>query len=177
MNYLIGFVDNGLDNMVARDAVTQSYSTEADPYNPGAVFCNATCACVCFTNDLKHIHLHAVGEDFDKTHNLAQELYDKANDEADLLAELALEYDINIPNFSLCANCIGWTPLVKPKYEYLTAIQDIISKLSVYVLYLEALRDSEVVTSDIQSKLDDMVRDWKVELNYKLAKRGQQGGF
>ena len=170
---LNGFVDKGTDSLVSMDIIKKSYMGEDSEFNPQALFCNALCASVCFSNDMKHIHLHAVGEDFDKIHDLAQSLYEKASDESDLLAELALEYNVNVPNFSLCAKCVNWAPLSHSEYDYPSAVSMISSRLLVYIAFLKALRESSVATDDMQSKLDDMIRDWHVELDYKLKMRSK----
>lgn len=43
---------------------------------------------VALANDMKHIHIHAKGTLLDNIHNICNEYYEKANDEADTLADL-----------------------------------------------------------------------------------------
>ena len=37
---------------------------------------------VAFSNDMKHIHTHAIGNKFDRLHNISNEYYEKASDHA-----------------------------------------------------------------------------------------------
>lgn len=170
MNILNGFVAGTADS-----STVQHLPMDGGRERFGA-FTKAVCQAVAFTNDMKHIHLHAAGKDFDKTHNLAQDLYDKTSDECDYLAEMALEYAEEVPNFSDAVAVIGYQPSRKTSYTYGEALEEIIARLSAYIVSLQELRNTSGVTDDVQSKLDDMVRDWKVELQYKMSKRseGQQ---
>lgn len=53
-----------------------------------------------FANDLKFMHWHASGTEFDKIHAITEELYDEAFDEADDLAEIAIAAGEKIANVS-----------------------------------------------------------------------------
>ena len=46
---------------------------------------------VVFTNTMKHIHFHAVGNKFDRLHSIANEYYEKSNADSDLFGEWAME--------------------------------------------------------------------------------------
>lgn len=134
-------------------------------------FVKAACAAILVSNDMKHIHLHASGEDFDKTHDLAGYCYDRISYECDYLAELAIENKENMPNFTLVGNLIQWAPQVALTYNYAQALQAITSGLTAYIGALEQLRNTAEIKPDVQSRLDDVIRDWRKELDYKMERR------
>lgn len=134
-------------------------------------FVKATCAAVLATNDLHHIHFHIKGKQFDRIHNLANEYYDRLSDECDTLAELSIEYEHRCPNFSKANEFLPeWRPLETEVFTYEDAIQLIDSIINDYVMYLNNLRES-TTENDVQSLLDDTIRYWKKEINYKNKQR------
>lgn len=128
-------------------------------------------AAVCFTNDMKHVHLHAVGNKFDRIHALAGEYYDKANDEADTFAELALEYGKNVSNASYAASLIGYKPCAYSHVNWEIALKEFDIRIRQYLTAMEQVRYSGDISTDVESLLDDIMRDWKKEVNYKNKKR------
>lgn len=134
-------------------------------------FVRVACIATLFANDLKHIHLHAKGYDFDKIHNLAEEYYDKMTDEADYLCELAMEVGESMVNPTNANKVVtDWVVEQEDEYDYSSCLHVINSKLSLYINSLIQLRESTEF-EDVKSKLDDITRDWKKELEYKMAKR------
>lgn len=134
----------------------------------------ATCHAVVFANNIKHIHFHIQGKKFDTVHNITGEYYDKASEDADYLAELGMEKGQNIPNFCQAAQLVPAIVATSAVYSYETAIADIAVYLGTYVSALQSLRNV-IPDEDIQSKLDDMIRYWNKELNYKNKQRfGQE---
>lgn len=135
------------------------------------VFTIAATTAVLVSNDFHYVHLLAKGEDFDKSHNLAQEYYEKIDEEVDYLMELALEVGAPVYNNTYAGQVVpNYEAESKDSYDYPTIIETIKSKVATYILALKSLRESTDDNS-IQSRLDDMIRDWEKELNYRLARR------
>lgn len=135
------------------------------------IYTNAALACVLAANDMHHIHFYAEGKHFDRIHDMSNEYYEKLSEEADYLCELALEKEEIIPNLTNTLTEYGdWFVQDLNSYDYSIGISSMIQVLTQYVSALDALRQVTDDTS-VQSKLDDMIRDWSKEINYKLAKR------
>ncbi len=134
-------------------------------------FTLAATVAVLVNNDMHYMHLLSKGKDFDKSHNLSEEYYDKLADEVDYLMELAVEVGAPIHNFSNSLEVVPWYICENLKhYSYPDVVEHSIVKLNVYIDCLRELRNS-VSQDDIQSRLDDMIRDWEKEVNYKLKRR------
>ena len=129
---------------------------------------------ILFANDMKHVHLHSAGEDFDKIHNLAEDYYYRASSDSDYLCELAVENKDSVVNPTLALSAVGndWTPETGEDYNYAACLEVIKAKLAKYLQELTELR-RETPFEDVKSKLDDMLRMWRKELEYKTAKRSQ----
>lgn len=124
-----------------------------------------------FANDMKHIHLHACGKRFDMIHNLTSEYYDKAFSDSDDIAEIALELGEKIRNPSIAREYLKYNIADKDEYYWEDAIEEISKRISSYIISLELVRNSEEVPSDIISLLDEKLRYWKKENNYKNNRR------
>lgn len=139
---------------------------EKNPYTVAAMMS------ILVGNDFHYMHILADGVDFDKSHNLAEQYYDKIADESDYLLELALEFDAPVLNPT---NALTYIPSYIPEslgaYDYLTLIEHLSEKVAVYIGALKALHQFTPDNS-VQSWIDDTVRDWEKELNYRLARRG-----
>ena len=134
-------------------------------------FTLAAMTAVLVSNDLHYVHLLAQGKDFDKSHNLAQEYYELIDEEVDYLMELAIEVGAPVYNYSVAGDIVSDYAIEDDgSYDYETVIEVIKNKIAVYIT---ALKDLRQYTEDnsIQSRLDDMIRDWEKELYYKLARR------
>lgn len=141
------------------------YSTETNPYT------RAASVAVLVNNDFHYMHLMSKGKDFDKSHNLAEEYYTKIDEEIDYLMELALEVGAPIYNYNKANNVVPeYQPEELDAYDYPTIIERLKSKISIYITTLEDLRNF-TDNNSIQSRLDDMIRDWEKELFYKLNRR------
>ena len=139
-------------------------------------YTQAAMTAVLVDNDFHYMHLMSKGEDFDKSHNLAAEYYDKIEEDVDYLMELALEVGAPIYNFSVAGNIIPeYEPEDKQGYDYPTLISCLKDKIQYYTDVLRKLRISVTEDTSIQSKLDDMLRYWEKELFYKLERRGTSG--
>lgn len=128
---------------------------------------------VLVNNDFHYIHLLSAGADFDKSHNLAQSYYEMIEPEIDYLMELALENGAPIYNYSIARDIIhDYVPEDKPSYDYQAVINCLKTKIAIYLDALKKLRD--YTDNSIQSYLDDLIRGWEKELNYKLARRTER---
>lgn len=119
-------------------------------------------------NDLKTMHLHAVGDDFDKIHSISQVLYEEAIAEFDELAELAIMSGESVPNTSLAAQHIDieteWPPLVGDTFNWPQFVSNLQKIGTAYIAALELAKEDP--------KVDDMISFWNKEINYKNAARG-----
>lgn len=131
---------------------------------------------VLVNNDFHYIHLLSAGADFDKSHNLAQSYYEMIEPEIDYLMELALENGAPMYNYSIARDIIhDYVPEDKPSYDYQSVINCLKTKIAIYLDALKKLRD--YTDNSIQSYLDDLIRGWEKELNYKLARRTERYNF
>lgn len=126
---------------------------------------------VAFANDMKHIHTHAIGNKFDRLHAIAAEYYEKASSESDDFVELALEYGEKVENPSLAAEKLDYEVANEDYYGWDEGISDIRIRMAAYIASLEELRQSGEIPTDVESKLDDIIRYWKKENNYKNVAR------
>jgi len=135
------------------------------------VFTKSSCMAVLVSNDIHYIHFMAKGEDFDKIHLLAEEYYKQLEEETDFLYELAIEYEQPIVNYSSALKQIkDYDIEEEDQYDYEDAVHLIMFKLELYVDCLIELQ-KKVQEEDVKSKLDDIIRKWNKEINYKLKRR------
>lgn len=125
---------------------------------------------VALANDMKHIHTHAKGTLFDNIHAICNEYYEKANEEADTLAELAMEKEDIILNPSYLLNGLNYKPTNYSKYDFELAMRTAKGCIEKYVKVLTDLRNKTDDPS-VQSLLDDIARYWKKEKYYKIKAR------
>lgn len=131
---------------------------------------SALIACL-VSNDLKHIHLHACGSQFDRIHDIAQEYYDKVSEELDYLCELALEFREDLPNLTQAGSIMSEYIIQTGKeYDYDNAITQMSDIISTYLNWLSIVRNDSQ-REDVQSYFDDKIRYWSKELSYKLSRR------
>lgn len=125
---------------------------------------------VALANDMKHIHTHAKGTLFDNIHNVCNEYYEKANEDADTLAELAIEKGDTILNPSYLLDGLSYKPTNYSKYDFELAMSTAKGCIEKYLKVLADLRN-KTDDSSVQSLLDDTVRYWKKEKDYKIKAR------
>lgn len=118
-------------------------------------------------NDMRYIHWCVTGEDFLKSHSLVENYSYILDGEIDTLGELAREKSAKMENPNRALNLIGYTPETQSGYLYLDTVNACKLKLSLYINELKALRaESE---SDVQSSIDEWLRYWNKEVDYKLT--------
>lgn len=134
----------------------------------------ASLACIanCVANDLKFIHLNAKGAFFDVIHKVAEDYYNEASDDYDLFAEMALECSEPIINPSNSCTHSGYIPsevlITADKVVFFTEIKEI---LDAYILDLQTLVDEGLYAGDILNTVEERLRFWKKENNYKMNAR------
>lgn len=125
---------------------------------------------VALANDMKHIHTHAKGTLFDNIHSICNEYYEKANEEADTLAELAMEKGDTIFNSSYLLSELSYKPTNYSNYDFELAMRTVKGCIEKYIKALADLR-SKTNDPSVESLLDDMARYWKKEKDYKIKAR------
>lgn len=125
---------------------------------------------VALANDMKHVHTHAKGTLFDNIHSICNEYYEKANEEADALAELAIEKGDIIFNSSYLLSELNYKPTNYSNYDFDLAMHVVEDCIEKYLVVLANLRNKTDDPS-VQSLLDDMMRYWNKEKDYKIKAR------
>ena len=137
-------------------------------------FTRAAALAVLLSNDFWYMHLYAKDADFDKSHRLTNSYYDKLSYEGDEFMELCVEIGVDVVNPSEANKWMpAYTPETDKAYSYGTIVAKAQEKIGLYITTLHAMR-SATSRSDIQSRLDECLRYWEKELNYKLAARAGQ---
>lgn len=118
-------------------------------------------------NDLKTMHLHAVGDDFDKIHQISEVLYQEAESESDELSELAIANGEKIPNKTFVAQFVDteteWPALNGDTFNWPQFVAGLQKAGEKYLSVLKDVKDDAVT---------DMITFWEKEINYKNAARG-----
>jgi len=118
-----------------------------------------------FANNILMIHWNAKGDDFSTIHNLTDSWYWSARNDLDTIGELSVELCGSAPNPAMSLDDVA---LLQSNTEY--TIDD------VYVV-VAAQMDSLITTletyyvnfdHDVQSTLDNIIRYWKKERDYKV---------
>ena len=124
-------------------------------------------------SDCWMIHLYAKGAKFDDLHNLAEGYYSRLLQQSDYLMELAVEMNLPVVNPSEALKYIS-DYVVENSIEYTwdDAINIFQHKLGHFIGVLKDVRES-IDRADIQSWLDEVVRDWEKEVHYRLARRSE----
>ena len=125
---------------------------------------------VALANDMKHIHTHAKGALFDNIHAICNEYYEKASKDADDLVELAIEYNESVMNANLAAEVIKYKSTNLKSYEYEEAINTVYNVIKGYIEKLEYALTTNL-DSDVENLLQEYLRYWKKENNYKNKAR------
>lgn len=116
-----------------------------------------------FANDLKHMHWHAVGADFDKVHDISEVLYEEASHEADDLAEIAIAAGEKIPNISTATSFVAsceWKIITDEAVDWTSFIEYLAEQGTKYVQTLRSIQDADPI-------IDDFIHFWEKEVHYK----------
>lgn len=125
-----------------------------------------TAACV--AGDMHHIHVHAIGEDFDAIHDIANEYYNAANIDLDNLMEFAMECGGDVKNVNNAASYIGWDSVSDTEFTYDAAVEAMFAILVKYLLCLCSLGE---LPAHVKSHIDEIVEYWSKEAYYKTLRR------
>lgn len=129
-------------------------------------------------NDMKHVHTHAKGHRFDRIHAICNEYYERAAEDADTLVELAIEYGEPVQNGSLAANILQYRPTNQTEYDWDGAMNIVHAALDYYIQAMDAaLADSVGLEPDVENLLQEFMRYWKKENNYKNKARMEDMGI
>lgn len=146
------------------DGTSEETSDNVGAISKAAMYANL------LANDLKHIHLHAAGEDFDKIHNITEELYNEALEEADELSEIAIAAGEKVANTSEVKSYVEtgddgeWQVVTEDAITW-GMFTDLLKKAG--EKYIDALSDIK----DEDAIIDDYIHFWKKEIMYKNEAR------
>lgn len=121
-----------------------------------------------FLNDLKHMHLHAVGPNFDTIHSITQDLYDVLENQLDDIAEFSMTRGNRIQNLSDVKSFVDceteYTPLTIEMFDWKNFCECLLNQGKIF---LDALEES-----DLPGYVKDEYLDfWNKELYFKNALR------
>lgn len=123
-----------------------------------------------FANDLKQMHLHAAGAEFDRIHLITQELYNELLAEIDELSEIAVSEGEKIPNFTDVKSYIDTESEWKPVTDESITWPEFVSQLDEKGRkYIDALKD--ISSENSQTAVDDYIHFWSKEVNFKNSAR------
>lgn len=123
-----------------------------------------------FANDLKHMHWHASGTEFDKIHSITEELYEEALAEADEIAEIAIAAGEKMGNISDIKSFIEtgesseWEVVSEDAITWPAFVDYLKDRGEKYIDALNDIKDEDSV-------IDDYIHFWNKEINYKNAAR------
>lgn len=123
-------------------------------------------------NDFKYMHLYSRDDDFDKSHKLMDEYHRRLGYHLDELQEMAIELGALVPNPTNSLSLMPtYTPEQATAYSYQQITQIAVVKVRLMLDTLKAAYSSPDLTPSMKSHMDEIMREWEVELNYKLAAR------
>lgn len=134
------------------------------------MFINLAYKLICAANDLKHIHTHASGPFFFTIHEVVGEYYDECSNQADYVTELALEFGEIMENPNLAANLVDWQETNMAEYDLKTAIYSVKDIMSDIYDAMVEVDNEESITPDAKNKIEEFMRYWAKENNYKLER-------
>lgn len=134
------------------------------------MFINLAYKLICAANDLKHIHTHAFGPFFFTIHEVVGEYYDECSNQADYVTELALEFGEIMENPNLAANLVDWKETNMAEYDLKTAIYSVKDIMSDIYNAMVEVDNEKSITPDAKNKIEEFMRYWAKENNYKLER-------
>ena len=148
-------------------------NSEADNFIPEEehfnLLSNLAVAARLFANDLKHMHVHCVGEKFQEMHETLKGYYEEAENEADFFSEYGIINNESISNPSVALSKVNanWEPESKEMFEYEDYLSSLWTKGNLYISMVEDISDK--YTDVVYSVVDDFLKFWYTEIKYKLA--------
>lgn len=132
-------------------------------------FIDLLCAAICTRNLFQYLHWNCKDRKFNDLHTYLDEAIDKIQDDIDTWGELSVEKFGYAPNPS--SLCCGDEVLEMPGgvegMEGFAIVKDAINR------YADAINciACNCQDGDVQSLMDDIIRGWKKEANYFIARR------
>lgn len=118
-----------------------------------------------FSRNLHMIHWLAIGNDMEKLHIKAEELYNELDEEIDLLAELIVEKTGTIMDINKIET---WDTVGTQDRTFQQGIECIKQYAQSFIDYIDITYPNQ--PSDVQSILDDWLRYWNKQLNYFIVR-------
>lgn len=160
---------NSVLRLIESEENEEDEGTETEYENVGLIAKAAMFAHL-FANDLKHMHWHASGTEFDKIHSITEELYEEALAEADEIAEIAIASGEKMGNISDVKSFIE----TGESGEWEVVSEDAIT-WPAFVDYLKDRGEKFIdALNDIKNEdsvIEDYIHFWNKEINYKNAAR------
>ena len=132
--------------------------------NPNEEFTALFTEALQFSRHLHMIHWLSIGNDMEKLHIKAEELYGELDQEIDLLAELIVEKTGNIDDIGV----IQTIPVGADNFTFQEGIAMIGADAQSFIDHIDITYPNQ--TSDVQSVLDDWLRYWNKQLNYFIRR-------
>ena len=128
-------------------------------------------ACTLAANDLHHIHLCAVGNDFQEIHDTADNYLAIMRTLNDFCLEVAREGGIETENETYALDILkdagyDWQVSNGSSYNFTEAFEEMQLILSDICECISNVRDTDEVTYDVASVLDKYLRDLTQAVNY-----------
>lgn len=132
-----------------------------------------------FKNDLHYMHLHALGEDFDKIHSITEELYKEAEKEIDDLSELALMAEFDIKNFNclepedfnfLAKEGLKWVPVTDSTITWNVFTQRL-QAAGLKIISIIRSTNCNLDSVEVEDYLIDILKFWEKVIYYKNSAR------
>lgn len=118
-----------------------------------------------FSRNLHMIHWLAIGNDMEKLHIKAEELYGELDEEIDLLAELIVEKTGTIIDINKIET---WDTVGTQNRTFQQGIECIKQYAQSFIDYIDITYPNQ--PSDVQSILDDWLRYWNKQINYFITR-------
>lgn len=118
-----------------------------------------------FSRNLHMIHWLAIGNDMEKLHIKAEELYGELDQEIDLLAELIVEKTGTITDINKIET---WDTVGTQDRTFQQGIECIKQYAQSFIDYIDITYPNQ--PSDVQSILDDWLRYWNKQINYFIIR-------
>lgn len=118
-----------------------------------------------FSRNLHMIHWLSIGNDMEKLHIKAEELYGELDQEIDLLAELIVEKTGTIIDINKIET---WNTVGTQDKTFQQGIECIKQDAQSFIDYIDITYPNQ--PSDVQSVLDDWLRYWNKQLNYFIVR-------
>lgn len=118
-----------------------------------------------FSRNLHMIHWLAIGNDMEKLHIKAEELYGELDQEIDLLAELIVEKTGTIIDINKIET---WNTVGTQDRTFQQGIECIKQDAQSFIDYIDITYPNQ--PSDVQSILDDWLRYWNKQINYFIVR-------